>query len=230
MKNLFLTAVIALIIFVCTTSCEADNDLPETETITKEENPVTQKIDLSADGYVNYANSTNLTTLWMRDDHEPRSRGNAEMYAHIIGLDSNKQPIITTVRMPYANHDRTMYYPNQKMIDWDKNNYAGGLVSIVFMEADNPGLGGDPIFPTTYNEGQFFNMPIPQALNIITNDFVSAVGTGYSTISNGIIFDGADDLLDVFYNISRTRDYVVVGGAVGGSRNNVYVTLKRKFD
>lgn len=227
MKNSFLKLGILVTVLFAFAACEVEQLQGFEENGTNEN---VMKQDLSADGYVNFAKNTRLTTLWMRQDHEPRHLGAAEMYAHIIGLDSNKQPLISTVRLPFANHDRTMYYINEKLVDWDANNYAGGLVSIVFMEADNVGLGGDPIFTTDYSEDRFLNTPIPLAVSIITNDFVEKEGVGYATEANGLIYDSADDIVDIFYNISRSRDYEVIGGAVGGSRDNVFVTLKRKFD
>lgn len=223
MKNLFLKlfTISAMFTFI---SCDV-----EEYGIEAEEN-ISEEKDLSAGGYVNFAESTVLNSFWMREDHEPWNRGSAEVYAHIIGLDSNKQPIISTVNMSYANHDGTVYYPNQKLIDWDANNYAGGLVSIVFMEADDAGLNPAPIFTTSYSEDRFLNTSIPLAVSIVTNDFLGQEGIGYATEENGIIYEGADDLLDVFYNISITKDYIVVGGAVPGSMDNVYVNLRRKFD
>ncbi len=222
MKHLFLTTITAMVLVISFSSCETENDLQETDAI--ENNSNTEK--LSATAIIDHAKNTRLTTLWMRNDHEPWNRGNAEVYAHIIGLSSNKQPIISTVRMPYANHDKEMYYPDQKMIDWG-NNYAEGVVSIVFIEADDtfPGFT-QPIFITTYQPNRFLNTPVAQAVRIITDDFLRE---GYFAFGNRTIYSPEDDIMDVFYNISRTRDYEVPGGAVGGSRNNIYVTLKRRF-
>ncbi len=227
MKNLFLITITALTMLFCITSCEVENDLQELE----------QNSAKSGFATINPVNptakSTTLNTFWMRDDHEPWNRGNAEIYAHIIGFDGNRKPIFSTVRMPYANNDKTMYYPNQKLIDWTENNYAGGLVSIVFMEADDK-TTVPPSLPTRLfplDEAKYLNRPIAQALNILTSDFLSGVGLlGFGTPDTGVIYDSADDLVDVFYNISRDRDYEVIDGAVGGDRDNVYVTLKRKFD
>ena len=226
MKKIFIRLGILVTVLFAFVACEVE-ELEGFDEKNAEQNLMSK--GLSADGYVNFADNTRLTTLWMREDHEPWHRGDAEIYAHIIGLDNNKQPLISTVRLPFANHDRTMYYIDTKLIDWDANRYAGGLVSIVFMEADNASPIQEPIFATTYSAGRFLNTPIPQALSIVTNDFVEAEGIGYATVEDGIIYEGADDIVDVFYNISRYQDYEVIGGAVGGSRDNVFVTLKRRF-
>ncbi len=222
MKNLFLTTITALGLLVCITSCEADNDLQELEQNISKSGVATIRPVQAA------GKSATLESFWMRKDHEPRHRGNAEIYAHIIGLDRNKRPVISTVRMPYANHDKTVYYPNQKLIDWENHNYAGGLVSIVFIEADDvfPGLT-PPEINTSYPPNRFRNTPVPQAVNIITDDFLRY---GSFNMNGRRIYGGEDDIVDIFRDISRYKDYVITNGAVGGLKDNVYLNLRRNFD
>ena len=215
MKKLTLITTIISSIFLFISCEEIEEGFESTELPNK---------NLSANGSANFAQVSNLTTFWMRKDHEPWNRGKAEIYAHIIGLDSNRQPLISTVSLPFADHDKTTYYINKKLIDWDANNYAGDYVSIVLTEADDE-ISSDPIFTTTYPEDRFINTPITLALSIITNDFIAEEGTGYG-FNGKVVYSGADDIVDVFYNISRFRNYEVVGG----SKDNVYITLNRRFD
>ena len=211
MKKNILSTIVTLV-FLSITSCEKDIDLPETETSTSK--------SLSADGKVRFADDSRLKTFWMRNDHEPWNRGNAEIYAYIIGLDRNREPIFSRVRMPYADHDGEVYYINEKLIDWSKG-YASGVVSIIFIEADDP-------IPTTLStaigfeskDWDFSDVSVHRALITISDNFRNVI------TPDGNYISPEDDIVDIFYQISRYRDYNVVGG----SRDNAYITLKRNFN
>lgn len=212
MKKILLTAIV-LILFVCISSCEVDTDMPETEAITEEEDLSIANKDLSADGYVNFAHSATLKTFWMREDHEPWNRGKAEIYAFVIGLDRDKDPIIKTVPLHYADHDKTMYYPDQSLINW--SNFYHSKVSVIFIEADDPHFTEHNAaweFPIA--DGELKELSVEFALKYLIENF-RLLG----------VIDHADDWVDYFENISRYQDYDVVGGKL----DNVYITLMREY-
>lgn len=210
MKNSFLRLGVISALIVTTMSCQPDEDLQEFDTIKSEQN--SENKDLSATGTVNSAKESILKTYWMRKDHEPNSRGSAEIYAFIIGLDSDKDPIIKRVPMYYADHDKTVYYPNQSFINW--SNFYYNKVNIVFIEADDTHFGEDPQWSNSFEDGYFKNVPVEFALRYVTNQFRYL----------GLI-SSSDDWVDNFENISRYSNYNVVGG----KRDNVYITLEREY-
>ncbi len=220
MKNSFSKLGILATVFFTFAACEVE-EFKEFDKKGTEKNLMNK--GLSADGYVNFADNSRLKTFWMRYDHEPWNRGNAEVYAFMIGLDRNRNPLFSKVRMPYANHDGEVYYIDQKLIDWSKG-YAGGMVNIIFTEADDtipttliPGK-----FPADFEDGEFSNIPIHQALNLLTNSFKNSDFIA----PDGSFISPEDDIVDVFRQVSRYRDYNVVGGEL----DNAYITLEREFN
>ncbi len=208
MKNISLTTFITVLtIFVSLTSCEADNDLQELE-------QNSQKSGLATTRPINpTAKTTNLDTFWMREDHEPWNRGKAEIYAFVIGLDQEKDPIIQEVSMDYADHDKTMYYPEELLINW--SNFYFDTVSIVFIEADDAHFTAhNPNWEYPIADGELNELSVEFALKYLVENF-----------RNLSQIDDADDWVDHFENISRFQNYDVVGGKL----DNVYITLERQF-
>ncbi len=216
MKYLFLTTITTIVLAITFTSCETEEEYSiETEIVT-DENIRAQEKDLSATGYVNFADSATLTSFWMREDHEPWNRGAAEVYAFVIGLDREKDPIIKKVNMSYADHDKIVYYPDQELINW--SNFYYDTVSIIFIEADDTHNSlwttENPNWQYPFPDGVFRNLPVEFALKYVVENFAQ-IGE----------IDAADDWIDIFENISRYRDYDVVGGIL----DDVYITLERTY-
>lgn len=211
MKRILFTSIIVLLL-VCTFSCEVATDMEETEIIAKEVLPANK--GLSAEGYVNFADSATLKTFWMREDHEPWNRGKAEIYAFVIGLDRDKDPVIKSVSMDYADHDKTIYYPDELLINW--SNFYYNTVSIIFIEADDQYFTTEnPNWEFPIADGELKELSVEFALKYLVENFW-----------NLSQIDSSDDWVDYFENISRYQDYDVVGGKL----DNAYITLERKFN
>lgn len=209
-----LIPIIILIFFGCITSCQLDTDIEEIDAIINKENSSVTHKDLSADGYVNFADSTVLTTYWMREDHEPWNRGKAEIYAFVIGLDQDKDPVIQSVSLDHIDHDGIVYDKKETLINW--SNFYYNTVSIIFIEADDPHFTTEnPNWEYPIADGELKDLSVEFALKYLVENFWNL----------GQI-DSSDDWVGYFENISRYQDYDVVGGKL----DNVYISLEREFN
>ncbi|WP_086820626.1 DUF3103 family protein [Allokutzneria sp. NRRL B-24872] len=76
-----------------------------------------------------------ITSIRLAKDHEPDLRGDAEIYALVAGVGPDDKPVVDTVQMPYLDHDKTTYTPNQVLVNWSHFKYAAA--DAVMMEEDD---------------------------------------------------------------------------------------------
>ena len=205
MKNISIRLYLFLITLILAFSCDTPDDLVLQEKVNENHNST-----LSAEALNLVPEEAILRSFWMREDHEPWHRGKAEIYAFVIGLDQDKDPIVKNVPLPFADHDKTVYYRNLSLINW--SNFYYNTVAIIFIEADDPHFTEhDPNWEFPLENGGLIDFPIEIALRFLIENF-RLLGE----------IDSSDDIIDVFENINRFEDYDVVGGR----DNNVFITLE----
>jgi len=79
--------------------------------------------------------TTKLTKISLQDDEEPWIKGGAEIFTFIAGVFDNNNPAIKAVALPYLDHDKTDYYPNQLLVNW--NDYKYNAVNFSMYEEDS---------------------------------------------------------------------------------------------
>lgn len=78
--------------------------------------------------------ATQVTSIRLRDDHEPWHKGKAEIFAVAAGFGTDGKVKVDTVELPYLDHDDTTYYPNQLLVHF--SSYKYNLADLVLMEED----------------------------------------------------------------------------------------------
>lgn len=173
-----------------------------------------ERIQLSADGARASLDITRLDRIRLADDQEPWALGAAEVFAVVSGLQIGKaEPEMATVDMPYLDHDKTDYTPQQALVLW--GNYRFNAANVQLFEDD-----GD----TNYQD----------LLVALSNGVKAALGAfapEYAVIADiaGAIlkampsswFSNDIDYLDSFYLVQRGQAYTDRMGAA----NNAKVTL-----
>ena len=160
------------------------------------------------------ADFTRLDSIHLDFDHEPDTKGAAEVFAVISGFQTaNDKPTVSTLEMPWLDHDKRTYTPGQAVIVWD--GYRFDAANIQLFEDD-----GD----TNYKA-------LAEALGNAATLAVNATAPEFSAIpliANAIIkaipdyaFTDDNDYMDSFYVIERGRTYRDLKGAAG----NATVTL-----
>ncbi|WP_180866200.1 DUF3103 family protein [Stenotrophomonas maltophilia] len=173
-----------------------------------------ERIQLSTDGARASLDITRLDRIRLADDQEPWALGAAEVFAVVSGLQIGKtEPEMATVDMPYLDHDKIDYTPQQALILW--GNYRFNAANVQLFEDD-----GD----TNYQE----------LLVALSNGVKAALGAfapEYAMIADiaGAIlkamptswFSNDIDYLDSFYLVQRGQAYTDRMGAA----NNARITL-----
>lgn len=74
--------------------------------------------------------TSQLTKISLQDDEEPWIKGGAEIFTFVAGVFDNNTPSIKAVGLPYLDHDKTDYYPNQILVNWRDFKYNAVNLSI----------------------------------------------------------------------------------------------------
>lgn len=149
--------------------------------------------------------TSKLTQISMRDDHEPWYKGAAEMYALVAGVDPQfDKASMAAVDMPYLDDANKEYYPNQVVIFW--SNYRFAAADILFYEHDS-GYDYTQIITIIINAIGTF-VPDYQWATTLASQIIQAFPTG--------TFSDDDDYSDVFYTLERGVTYT---GRYGASSN-----------
>lgn len=157
-----------------------------------------------------------LERVRLNNDEEPWISGAAEVYAIVTGVDpSRDQPALDIVDMPYLDHDKTTYSPNQVLVYWPRYRWAA--VDVLFYEHDDN---------TNYQQlVSLLFQAASQALNLYGRPDIGALLALGSSIINampGSWFTNDDDYIDAFYTLLKHVHYVDHFGASG----NVQMSLK----
>lgn len=159
-----------------------------------------------------------LKKIRLQDDKEPWLLGGAEIYAIVAGVNpSRDEPVVDIVDMPYLDHDKTDYTPNQILVYWDR--YRWGAVDMVMMEQDDnvnyKELSGLLIEALKLG---FTAGGVPEALPFLDlgGRIVKALPDSWMTNN--------DDYVDTFYTLEQDQVYRDYTGAAA----NAMITLEPK--
>jgi len=159
-----------------------------------------------------------LKKIRLEDDKEPWISGGAEIYAIVTGIDPTRdEPILDIVDLPYLDHDKTDYSPNQVLIHWQR--YRWQAVDLLLMEQDdNTNYKTLAIKLLEISEQVMASIPDLQAqgyaiIPILTNELLKAMPDEW--------FTNNDDYVDVFYTLFENKDYQEYKGA----SSNAIITL-----
>ncbi|WP_225642606.1 DUF3103 family protein [Streptomyces werraensis] len=82
--------------------------------------------------------ATAIDRVYLREDHEPWHKGDAEIYLLVAGVNPSGEPQVDTVQMPYVNDDGREYVLPVEMpqiiVNWSHFKY--GAADLVMMEED----------------------------------------------------------------------------------------------
>jgi len=159
-----------------------------------------------------------LKKIRLEDDKEPWLSGGAEIYAIVTGIDPTRdEPILDIVDLPYLDHDKTDYSPNQVLIHWQR--YRWQAVDLLLMEQDdNTNYKTLAIKLLEISEQVMASIPDLQAqgyaiIPMLTNELLKAMPDEW--------FTNNDDYVDVFYTLFENKDYQEYKGA----SSNATITL-----
>lgn len=166
---------------------------------------------------------TLLKSIYLEDDHEPDTAGDADIFAIVSGVGPDGKAMIITKEMPWLDHDKRWYTPGMDLINW--TDYGTNYVNVQLFEDD-----GD----TNFKE-------IAQAVITAVGDLSVLVApeappalivAGVSKIANAVLkampvkwFQNPPDYIDSFYVIERGGNYGTDEEPLTGARGEAHMVL-----
>ncbi|MCL1124852.1 DUF3103 family protein [Shewanella surugensis] len=164
---------------------------------------------------------TVIKNIKLKDIKESWISGPAEVYAIISGVSAASAeltPKIEVVELPYLDHAKKEYTPNQIIVQWD--HYRWQAVDILLMESDD-NMNYKVLATALLDVATQVLQLIPEAgtqsaavITRLTNAIIQAMPDSWTT--------NEDDYLDVFYTILENQTYSEYHGA----SDNAKITLE----
>lgn len=153
---------------------------------------------------------TRLDHIRLAYDQEPNIKGAAEVFAIESGIQvSADKPEMRTFEMPWLDHDKTDYYPNQELVVWNK--YRFGVANLQLFEEDGN---------TNY---KVMLQGLLQAVTTIVGPIEPTVAV-VGSIADAVLkvmpdswFTDDHDYIDSFYLVQRGKTYRNLQGAGGNA-------------
>ena len=148
---------------------------------------------------------TILTDIYLTDDREPNTAGDADIFAIVSGVSPDGKAEVVNVNMPWLDHDKRWYAPNQDLITW--RSFGANYVNVQLFEDD-----GDTNFKelaTTVIKavGDLSVLVAPAAPEAVIISGVSKIANEIIKAMPGKWFQNSADYIDSFYVIERGSSY-----------------------
>jgi|GEM_PF-1025725 len=154
-----------------------------------------------------------LTDIYLSDDREPDTAGDAEVFAIISGVNPQGKAEILNVNMPWLDHDKRWYKPDQDFVTW--RNFGANYVNVQLFEDDGDFNYKDLTKAVVSAVGDVSLVISPGAPYAL-------VSAGLAKIANAIIdampgqwFENSSDYIDSFYMLERGSHYTRNNPKVG---------------
>jgi hypothetical protein len=167
---------------------------------------------------------TILTDIYLTDDHEPNSAGDADIFAVVSGVSPEGKPQIINVDMPWLDHDKRWYTPGQDLITW--RSFGTNYVNIQLFEDDGNFNFQELVGKVVGAVGDVSMLVAPGAPPAL-------IITGITKIANSIIaampkewWQNPVDYIDSVYVLERGSNYGTRNTPLIGARGQVKMALK----
>lgn len=155
-----------------------------------------------------------LSRARLQVDQEPNIKGAAEIFAIVSGLDADEAKLeLRTVAMPWLQHDKTTYYPNQDLIIW--NGFRYGVANVQLFEEDSQINYKDLLTKLVTGVGAALG-PIHPSI-----PFVAAVGNAILEVLPDSALTDDHDYVDSYYLLERGKAYSNHWGAAHNANVNI---------
>lgn len=159
---------------------------------------------------------TILRKIHLARDQEPDISGRAEVFAFVSGVGADRKAQVKSIDMPWLDHDKTVYTPNQDLITW--SDYDSPYVNVTFLEDD-----GDTNFKKlAVGISESVTLGLAAFPATAPYALVGKVGELILKSLDDKLFTNDIDYIDSLYVVERNTTYVDLKGAA----SNATVTLE----
>ena len=169
---------------------------------------------------------TLLKKIRLADDKEPNILFGAEIYAVVSGITADGKPQLVVHDMPWLDHDKTWYTPNQDLINW--TNYGANYVSVQFFEADDyESIDFKALAVTLLGAlGDVSLVVSPAAPTAVLIAGISQIAKNIADSIPKAAYENKEDYVDSFYVIERGGNYGTDAKPLMGAANNAQIVLE----
>lgn len=154
-----------------------------------------------------------LTDIYLTDDREPDTSGDAEVFAIISGVSPEGKAEIINVDMPWLDHDKRWYKPGQDFITW--RNFGANYVNVQLFEDDGDFNYKELTKAVVSAVGDVSLLVSPGAPYALISAGLAKIANTIIDVMPGSWFENSTDYIDSFYMLERgshyTRDNPKVG-------------------
>lgn len=167
---------------------------------------------------------TILKKIWLDNDHEPNTAGDAEIFAIVSGIGPDGKPQIMTKDMPWLDHDKRWYSPGMDLINW--SDYSSGYVNVQLFEEDGSTNFKELALRVTEAVGDLSLLIAPEAPPTLIITGVTKIGQEILKAMPSDWFQNKADYVDSYYVIERGGDYGTDDEPLRGARGQSKMILK----
>jgi hypothetical protein len=165
-----------------------------------------------------------LTDIYLADDREPNTAGDAEIFAVVSGVNSEGKAEVIEVQLPWLDHDKRWYTPNQDLITW--RSFATNYVNVQLFEDDGDTNFKDLAVSVANAVGSLATIVAPGAPPALIIAGVSKIAAEVIKAMDAKWFQNNADYIDSFYVIERGGNYGTRESPLVGARGWAKMALK----
>jgi len=154
-----------------------------------------------------------LTDIFLADDREPNTAGDAEVFAIISGVNPEGKAEIINVDMPWLDHDKRWYRPGQDFITW--RNFGANYVNVQIFEDDGDFNYKELTKAVVSAVGDVSLLVSPGAPYALISAGLAKIANTIIDVMPGRWFENSVDYIDSFYMLERGSHYTRNSPRVG---------------
>lgn len=154
-----------------------------------------------------------LTDIYLTDDREPNTAGDAEVFAIISGVNPEGKAEIINVDMPWLDHDKQWYRPGQDFITW--RNFGANYVNVQLFEDDGDFNYKELTKAVVSAVGDVSLLVSPGAPYALISAGLAKIANTIIDVMPGKWFENSVDYIDSFYMLERGSHYTRNSPRVG---------------
>jgi hypothetical protein len=166
---------------------------------------------------------TLLKSIYLDNDHEPDTAGDADIFAIVSGIGPDGKAQVLTRDMPWLDHDKRWYTPGMDLINW--TDYGTNYVNVQLFEDDGDTNFKDIAQAVIGSVGDLSVLIAPEAPPAL-------IVAGVTKIANAVLkampvkwFQNPPDYIDSFYVIERGGNYGTDEKPLAGARGEAHIVL-----
>jgi hypothetical protein len=170
---------------------------------------------------------TILTHIYLTKDHEPNTAMDADIFAVVSGVSPEGKVELVNVDMPYLDHDKQWYRPNQDLITW--RNFSGNYVNLQLFEDDGDTDWQKIAVLVLNTVGDISMVVAPGAAPALLTGALSKIAAKVIEAMPGKWYKNSADYIDSFYLLERGSRHTQENPLIGAREQAMIGLQPRTF-